>query len=1018
MAEIVGIVASVLQLIDTALKVREYINDFHHAPAEQQKMFSEMECLKLLLGDLHTRIVTDPSSYVLQQIIGPLSTLQTTMKQFTRKLRPEDGLSSRVATRLTWMLWTKKEAKEYLDEFERIKGLLNLSLTMDIWDIGRQQIEDHDEQRHDHILLLNSVRDVANEQQKHNEDVKRQMIIEWMSPINFFQRQADIFSNLQPGTGQWLLANPRFKNWESRPGQILWCRGIPGAGKTVLASLVVNHLTIHLRNTTGVACACVYLNHKETESQTPTNILASIWKQLVVGNPLPPSVHELYKHHRERDTRPSSDEVFKILRSAVAEHSKIFFVVDALDEYPEDERNILLEYLGMLRPAVNLMITSRPHVSLGCFPSLETIEIRATEGDIRQYLDMHILKSKRLSKHVETRPELREEIQSNIISNVDGMFLLAKLRTESLATKNTIKAVREALQHIPKDLKHTYDDAMERIGRQNEDDKQLAHSALTWVANTKRPLSVAELREALAIEPDTTTLNVDSLVDINIVLSVCAGLIIVDQTMSVVRLIHYTAQQYFDTIQAIQFPDAHTEITSKCLTYLSFTDFLSLPDLHSWKSPSTDENWNKAKRLVVDHPFLAYAQYCLLHAVGPAELHLQEKIKSFLLQASAWEQFFWNFFRHKAVRPWTHFWPESPSLLWISATCNLLGIARDLLLTEGIPVCDGGTSGSALIQASIYGHHDLVRLLLEFGADINALGHYGTPLQGASEAGHASVVELLIERGANVNAPGRYFGTALQAASHEGHQVIVELLIQKGADVNAVGGYYGTVLQASNKLMVEQLIERSVDVNAQRGCHGTALQASSHWGYEPVVELLIQKGGDVCALGGYYGTAFQAASRKRHKPVVELLLQRGANMNALGGHYGTALQAASCDGHEAVVQLLMEMGADVNAVGGYFGTALQVASYRGHQSVAELLICGGADVNALGGYYGTPLQAASSEGYKAVVELLIERGADVNLQAGYYGTALQAATCGGHEAVVELLIQMGADINIKVPETP
>ncbi|KAJ7136784.1 ankyrin repeat-containing domain protein [Mycena epipterygia] len=1004
MAEIVGIVASVLQLIDTALKVREYINDFHHAPAEQQKMFSEMECLKPLLGDLHARIVTDPSSYVLHQIIGPLSTLETTMKHFTQKLRSEDGLSSRVATRLIWMLWTKKEAKEYLDEFERIKGLLNLWLTMDIWDIGRQQIEDHD-------VILNSVRDVANEQQKHNDDVKRQMIIEWMSPINFFQRQVDIFSNLQPGTGQWLLADPRFKNWESRPGQILWCRGIR-------VSLVVNHLRIHLRNTAGVTCACVYLNHKETESQTPTNILASIWKQLVVGNPLPPSVHELYEHHRERDTRPSSDEVFKILRSAVAEHSKIFFVVDALDEYPEDQRNILLKYIAILDPTVNLIITSRPHVTLDCFPNAQIIEIRATEDDIRQYVNMQILQSTRLSKHVEVRPELREEIQSNIISNVDGMFLLAKLRTKSLATKNTIKAVREALQHLPKDLKHTYDDAMERIDRQNEDDKQLAHSALTWVANTKRPLSVAELREALAIEPDTTTLNVDNIVDINIVLSVCAGLIIVDETMSVVRLIHYTAQQYFDKIQAVLFPDAHTEITSKCLTYLSFTKFSSLPDLCSWKSPSTDENWNKAKRLVVEHPFLAYAQYCLLHAVGPPELHLQEKIKSFLLQASAWEKFFWKVFRHKAVHPWTYLWLESPSLLWLSVTCNLLGIARHLLFTEGIPVGDGGTSGSAVLQASIYGHHDLVRLLLEFGADINVLGHYGTPLQAASEAGYASLVELLTERGADVNAPGGYFGTALQAASHEGHYSVVELLIQKGADVNAAGGYYGTVFQtvlanANNPM----LIDRGVDMNAQGGTHGTALQVSSHWEHEPVIELLIQKGGDVCALGGYYGTAFQAAPCKRHKPVVELLLQRGANMNALGGHYGTALQAASCDGHEAVVQFLMEMGANVNAVGGYFGTALQVASYRGHQSVVELLIRGGADVNALGGYYGTPLQAASSQGYKAVVELLIERGADVNLQAGYYGTALEAATCGGHEAVVELLIQMDEEMNIKVPKT-
>ncbi|KAJ7113601.1 hypothetical protein C8R44DRAFT_596213, partial [Mycena epipterygia] len=355
-------------------------------------------------------------------------------------------------------------------------------------------------------------------------------ILDWITPLNFFQRQADIFSAWQPGTGEWLLSDPKFSKWKSGPREILWCRGMPGAGKTVLSSLVVNHLRVQVWDSnTGIAC--IYLNHKETEAQTPTNLLASLWQQLVVDESLPLAVRELYTHHCTRNTKPSLNEVSGLLTAAVVRQSKFYFIVDALDEYPENQRNILLKHLSLLQgPTTSIMITSRPHITVEPFFSdFQNLEIRATENDIREYVDKHIQSSTRLSKHVRTRPELQHQILTKIINNVQGMFLLVKLHTESLTTKNTVKAVQTALHHLPTDLKDTYDEAMYRIRSQNEDDKQLALLALTWVAYAKRPLSVAELQEALAIETDSTTLDPDNLVDISIALSACAGLIIVDE---------------------------------------------------------------------------------------------------------------------------------------------------------------------------------------------------------------------------------------------------------------------------------------------------------------------------------------------------------------------------------------------------------------------------------------------------------------------------------------------------------
>ncbi|KAJ7483615.1 hypothetical protein FB451DRAFT_1439964, partial [Mycena latifolia] len=400
---------------------------------------------------------------------------------------------------------------------------------------------------------------------------------------------------------------------------------IAGAGKTVLASLVVNHLEARAQNN-DIGLACIYLNHKETETQTIPNLLGALATQLMLGKHIPPPVHSLYEHHLDRRTRSNIDEFHKALDLAVALHPKVYLIIDALDEYPENYRHRFLKYLGTLGPKVNIMMTSRPHINLDSrLPNLKIIEVYATGDDIYRYLDTQIQNSVRLSKHVYTRPELKDEIQSKIGENSQGMFLLAKLHIESLATKNTIKAVREALQHLPKSLQHTYDEAMERIKYQTEEDRQLGLLALAWVANAKRPLSVAELQEALAIEPDSTFLDVDNLLDMDIILSACAGLIIVDEAVSVVRLIHYTTQDYMDSIQSLYFPLAHTMIVSTCLTYLSFPAFEVLP---RWWAEQEQED------LLIAHPFLKYAEYCLWHAKGEPELLLPDKLAAFLTEAS------------------------------------------------------------------------------------------------------------------------------------------------------------------------------------------------------------------------------------------------------------------------------------------------------------------------------------------------------------------------------------------------
>ncbi|KAF2464766.1 uncharacterized protein BDR25DRAFT_396619 [Lindgomyces ingoldianus] len=221
------------------------------------------------------------------------------------------------------------------------------------------------------------------------------------------------------------------------------------------------------------------------------------------------------------------------------------------------------------------------------------------------------------------------------------------------------------------------------------------------------------------------------------------------------------------------------------------------------------------------------------------------------------------------------------------------------------------------------------------------------------------------------------------------------------------------------ELVVKLLLDKGANVNAQGGSFGNALYAASAGNYEQVVasknsyEPLLNKVIDIRAQDGYYAHPLYAASYNAYGPVVKLLLEKGADVNTRGGDFGNTLHAASAGGYELLAKMLLDNSADVNVQGGYYGTALQTASYSGYELVVRLLLDRGADintkmklllekdadVNAQGGDFGNSLQAASAGGYELVVKLLLDKGAKVNAQGGYYDNAFQAASYKCHEPV-------------------
>ncbi|KAI1754879.1 putative ankyrin repeat protein [Xylaria castorea] len=409
---------------------------------------------------------------------------------------------------------------------------------------------------------------------------ERKEILNWLTPIDSGSQQSDYLQRRQPGTGQWLLNSPDFQRWLRTAGQTLFCPGIPGAGKTILTSIVVENLNAQCFDDGSTGIAYIYCDFRRQDKHEIDDLLANLLKQLAQSQSnLPASLKDLYHHrHKENWTRPTLEDISKALQSVIATYSRTFLVIDALDECQAANgcrAEFLLELFNLQRQyRADIFATSRfiPEIT-DKFEGSISLEIRATPEDVKKYLDGHILQ---LPPFVVSDMRLQDEIKTTIGKSVDGMFLLAQLHLESLTGKVSIKAVRTALRELPagpKAYDHAYEDAMERIENQHEDHKDLAKKVLSWIICARRQLLKSELQHALAVEIGEFQLDEDNIPQIMV--AVCAGLVTVDEESGVIRLIHNTTQEYFKRTQTKWFPNAETEITTICVTYLSFSVFES-----------------------------------------------------------------------------------------------------------------------------------------------------------------------------------------------------------------------------------------------------------------------------------------------------------------------------------------------------------------------------------------------------------------------------------------------------------
>jgi ankyrin repeat protein len=594
-------------------------------------------------------------------------------------------------------------------------------------------------------------------------------------------------------------------------------------------------------------------------------------------------------------------------------------------------------------------------------------------------------------------------------------------------TKNDVRSLKDALNSLPEGLSATYDEAMERIKSQSSDDYELAMKVLYWIHYALRPLTLEEIQNGLAVRPGDHKIDEEGISDEERLLSVCAGMVAIQNESRTISLVHHSAQEYFKRKAIEHFPRAQDDIAAVCLTYLLFENFEAGPC-------ASDED---LETRLQKYPFLEYAANYWGNHFSQGSRRDKDLVLGFLEEASksacCIQIIHKNILRPPVEQRRRHqrFKECQQSLrdvhsLWLAAYFGLTDII-EVMLGKGMDVMmKTGYGETALHPAARRGNEAAVKALIAAEVDINAVNENGSsPLQIAAHgreageshlSGHEVVVRILIEEGAEVTAKDLYSYTALHLAADNGNMTVVKLLLENRADVDAKEEDNWTALhlaaQNGHEAVVELLLERGADVTARSTIGSTVLHLAAQNGYEVVVNLLLKHGADIEARENTNSSAaLHLAAKNGAEAVIKLLLENGANIEAKDKDGSTALFLAAVDGHEAVVRLLLKNGADIEAKDDINWTTVLTASAQyGHEAVVKLLLEEGADIEAKEKEDWTALHAAAQHGHKAVVKLLLEKGANALLTSSAGRTALHLAAEDGHEATVKLLLENGADI--------
>jgi ankyrin repeat protein len=811
------------------------------------------------------------------------------------------------------------------------------------------------------------------------------------------------------GTCDWLFEHTDFQYWDSQPRAFLWIRGKPGSGKsTLLKSTLEKFRRQRGLDQEKLLILDFFFHGRGHELQkTPLGLYRSLVHQIL--HKLPGALPDLVKKFGELRSTVGSpgdkwnwhqEQLRGFLKTSlpkVLEAYSVVLFVDALDECGEENAvRVIQDFKMFLEKLPSTACRFKICFSCRHYPILES-DYESIYGRI---ISLEHQNATDIATYVQGQfskvPPHRNTYVSLIIERASGVFLWAYLivkRVLELERKGyNPKAIERQIQQVPKDLSDLYRELVESM-----QERQTSLKLIQWICFATRPLSIDELRWAVAIDPESTCMSLQEYqttesfiqadkVDTRIKALSCGLAEVIASENKTVQFIHQSVQDFFvdkglmilakTSKPSIDIAgDANAHLARSCIRYLAMEEV----------SQAAATRWQTWK---TELPLLHYAAKSWMSHAQQAEV--VEVATNYLLDIFCWPS-------------------ERLVQQWLDLSQSVVGYSSNY--RRGSTTSIHVLSGYGLVKS--------LSAILSKPVEKESIDskdtHGRTPLSLAAQKGHKAVVQLLLNTGkVDINSKDEHGWTPLLWAALYGREAVVQLLLNTGqVNIDSKDKYGQTplllVMQNKNEAALQLLLNTGkVDINSKNKHGQTPLSWASQQGHEAVVQQLLNIGNvDINSKHSFGRTPLFLAAENKRKAVIKLLLNTGKVLVDSKDDYGqTPLSWAAQEGHEAIVQLLLDTGkVDINSKDNFGETPLSWAAQEGHVAVVRLLLSTGkVDINSKDSLGHTPISWAAQERHVAVVRLLLDTGkVDINSKDNYslmrYSRRARRAQ-GGHPLII------------------
>ncbi|OCK92067.1 uncharacterized protein K441DRAFT_615385, partial [Cenococcum geophilum 1.58] len=420
------------------------------------------------------------------------------------------------------------------------------------------------------------------------EDSEREKILQWISNVPYMNHHRARLKDCLPGSGRWLFKNEKFVQWrKSSVSSLIWLHGIPGSGKSILVSSVIEHLySENFENKQAAPISYFYCtrNAAEPERANPDEILRCILEQLSFSGVDPSmreAVVEAYKK-KKKEAKGRAPEKLSLSETVelvplLLENNPAIIVIDALDECDPARRPDLIIALDSIiqesSSLVKVLISSRSDGDIAChlgkWPGVR-IEERDNKVDIEKFVRTKVaqaIEERRLIKGNVSK-QLEDKIIEALTSGAQGMFRWVSLQIQNLCDSRRIKYegdVIAELGRLPESLVESYDITYQTISNAGETSRTVAERVMKWLICAQRPLKIQELYAAVSLDSEGKYLvpAIDDLLD------ACCNMVVPDSELEVFRFAHLSVREYLEKREGYGLLETHKLALERCLDILT-----------------------------------------------------------------------------------------------------------------------------------------------------------------------------------------------------------------------------------------------------------------------------------------------------------------------------------------------------------------------------------------------------------------------------------------------------------------